>query len=149
MGLVCGQVGRFKPHWTRHMLRQRGSHRPEQRGIFFFFFTWINSEFPHASNADSWEQSVVGIQAVFAIRVMKSSWFFTNYNEAKVTFLFGVLVKIFINIFMEYVCVYVYIHIYKYILNLRVYICINVCARGTHIHIYIHIYIYLFTKKYF
>lgn len=35
---MCGQVGRFKPHWAGHMLRLRGSHHPEQRGIFFFLF---------------------------------------------------------------------------------------------------------------
>lgn len=34
-GLVCGQVGRFKPRWAGHMLRLKGSHHPEQRGIFF------------------------------------------------------------------------------------------------------------------
>lgn len=33
---MCGQVGRFKPHWAGHMLRLRGSHHPEQRGIFFY-----------------------------------------------------------------------------------------------------------------
>lgn len=32
---MCGQVGRFKPRWAGHMLRLKGSHHPEQRGIFF------------------------------------------------------------------------------------------------------------------
>lgn len=36
---MCGQVGRFKPHWAGHMLRMKGSHHPEQRGIFLFIYS--------------------------------------------------------------------------------------------------------------
>lgn len=36
---MCGQVGRFKPRWAGHMLRLKGSHHPEQRGIFFYYYS--------------------------------------------------------------------------------------------------------------